>query len=56
MNLHEALFVLQERHRWMCARVVAKQGIGRDTTWDERERDALHTVIKHFQGGSHVEV
>jgi hypothetical protein len=46
------LFVLSERHRYLKARMLAKDSVGRDTRYDERERAALEWalgVLRIFQ-------
>jgi hypothetical protein len=35
------LGILQQRRDWLTARIIAKQSIGWDVTWDTAERDAL---------------
>lgn len=46
MNDH--LAVLQERWKWLNARIKAKKQVGWETQWDERERDALEWAISHL--------
>lgn len=38
--------VLEERRRWLAARIEAKKQIGWDTVWDQREHDALLVVLE----------
>ena len=39
------LFVLGERHRYLLARIQAKESVGWDAKYDERERKALEWAI-----------
>lgn len=48
--IEEALRVLTERRNWLTARILAKTSVGWETVLDERERDALSTVIETMQG------
>lgn len=45
VGLDEALAVLRERRNWLRARIAAKESVGWDTSWDERECDALSFVL-----------
>lgn len=43
------LTVLRERRDWLAARIKAKQSIGWDVEWDERERAALEWAVKQLE-------
>lgn len=42
----DELLVLIERRNWLAARITAKQSVGWETQWDERERAALDWAIE----------
>jgi hypothetical protein len=44
--ISDALRVLKERRNWLTARIQAKMSVGWETAYDERERDALTTVLQ----------
>lgn len=48
MSITEALDVMKERAGYLQGRIEAKKQVKWDTKWDERERQALITVIAWF--------
>jgi len=42
------LATIRERRDYLTARISAKQEVGWETVWDERERDALTWVLEWF--------
>lgn len=48
----EHLHALRERERYLCARVKAKQSVGWDYAYDERERAALQWAIERLSNTS----
>lgn len=44
-----ALQTLKERRDWLEQRVIAKKKVGWETTYDERERDALSWIISEYE-------
>jgi hypothetical protein len=40
---------LRQRHDWLTERIKAKETVGWETTYDERERDALHWAIDELE-------
>lgn len=51
MTLTEALGVLRDRAGYLKGRVVAKQAVGWEYQYDERERAALEMVIAEAERG-----
>jgi hypothetical protein len=45
----DAVAVLRERRAYLDARIEAKQRVGWETQWDERERDALAWAITELE-------
>lgn len=41
-----AFKVLEDRKNWLAARIKAKQSVGWETTYDQREHDALVWALK----------
>lgn len=46
MTTAEAIAVLQQRAAYLAERVAAKQRVGWEHQWDQRERDALVHVLR----------
>lgn len=46
MLLNEAITVLKERAAYLTERVVAKQKVGWEWQYDERERTALQRILE----------
>ncbi len=42
------LNTIRQRCDYLTARITAKQQVGWETVWDERERDALTWVLEWF--------
>ncbi len=42
------LATIRQRRDYLTARITAKQQVGWETVWDERERDALTWVLEWF--------
>jgi hypothetical protein len=45
MTIKDAIDTLTQRRNWLRERVEAKKRVGWDVEWDEKERDALTTII-----------
>lgn len=43
------LTVLRERRDWLAARIKAKESVGWETQWDQRERDALEWAVEQLE-------
>lgn len=46
------LSIMEQRCKWLTARIKAKESIGWDVIWDTAERDALAFAIERIGSGS----
>ena len=47
----DQIATLTQRRNWLTARIAAKQQVGWEHHWDERERDALSWALDRLNAG-----